>query len=103
MVWEETDKRETTSRPDILWPEIWKYVRRVDTQRKAKGGHRKNRGLIIVEICVVFTSLILMIKNSMLIMKIARGKLEVPMPAAMLSKSQREKFRETCRVENCKT
>ena len=38
------------------------------------------------------------------IMKNARRKVEVPMPAAMPCKIQREKYRETCRVEkNCKT
>ncbi len=38
------------------------------------------------------------------IMKNARGKLEIPMPAAMPCKTQREKYRETCRVEKkCKT
>ena len=37
-------------------------------------------------------------------MKNARRKLEVPMPAAMPCKIQREKYWETCRVEkNCKT
>ena len=37
-------------------------------------------------------------------MKNARRKLEVPMPAAMRCKIQREKYWETCRVEkNCKT
>ena len=36
-------------------------------------------------------------------MKNARRKLEVPMPAAMPCKIQREKYRETCRVEKmCK-
>ena len=38
------------------------------------------------------------------ILKNARKKLEVPMPAAMPCKIQREKHRETCRVEKkCKT
>ena len=38
------------------------------------------------------------------IMKNARRKLEVPMPAAMPCKIQREKYRGTCRVEkDCKT
>ena len=37
-------------------------------------------------------------------MKNGRRKLEVPMPAAMPCKIQREKYWETCRVEkNCKT
>ena len=37
-------------------------------------------------------------------MKNARRKLEVPMPAAMPCKTQREMYRETCCVEkNCKT
>ena len=38
------------------------------------------------------------------ILKNSRRKLEVPMPAAMPCKTQREKFRETCSVEKkCKT
>ena len=38
------------------------------------------------------------------IMKNARRKSEVPMTAAILCKIQREKYRETCRVEKkCKT
>ena len=38
------------------------------------------------------------------IMKYARRKLEIPMPAAIPCKLQREKYRETCRVEkDCKT
>ena len=37
-------------------------------------------------------------------MKIGRRKLEIPMPAAMTCKLQREKYRETCRtVEEHKT
>ena len=37
-------------------------------------------------------------------MKNARRKLEIPMPAAMLCKTQRDKYRETCRtVEKHKT
>ena len=37
-------------------------------------------------------------------MKIARGKLEIAMPAAMLCKLQRDKYREICRtVEEHKT
>ena len=38
------------------------------------------------------------------VMKNARRKLEVPMPVAMLCKTRREEYRETCSVtENCKT
>ena len=37
------------------------------------------------------------------IMKNARRKLEVPMPAAMPCKLQLEKYRSTCRVDDCKT
>ena len=37
------------------------------------------------------------------IMKNARRRLEVPMPAAMPCKLQREKYKETCRVDQCKT
>ena len=48
MVLRETDKNEN----DSLWPEIWKDVESVETKRKAKVGY------------VVFTSLILRIKNS---------------------------------------
>ena len=48
MVLRETDKNAN----DSLWPEIWKDVESVETKRKAKVGY------------VVFTSLILRIKNS---------------------------------------
>ena len=34
-------RKQTTSRPDTLWPEIWKDVGNVETQRKAKVGYRK--------------------------------------------------------------
>ena len=37
------------------------------------------------------------------IMKNARRKLEIPMPPAMPCKLQREKYRETCRVEDKNT
>ena len=52
---------------------------------------------------VVFTSLILGMKNSRTLWKNARGKLEVPMPAAMPCRTRREEYRETCiDSENCK-
>ena len=35
-------------------------------------------------------------------LKNARRKLQVPMPAAMPCKLQRKKYRETCRVDECK-
>ena len=71
--------------------------------KKSKSGLSKNHSLTMPEDCVVF----LIDPNDEEfkdIMKNARGKWEVPMPAAIPCKIQREKYRETCRVEkNCKT
>ena len=35
-------KKQTTSRPYYLWPEIWKDIRSSATKRKTKVGHRKS-------------------------------------------------------------
>ena len=51
------------------------------------------------ENCVVFTSLNQDDEEFKGIMKNARRKLEVPMPGAMPRKIQRERYKETCRVE----
>ena len=95
---------EKTSRPDTLWPEIWKDMsdasKRKEKQKWAiekprLHKARKLRGIYF------FDQADEEFKD---IMKNARRKLEVPMPAAMPCKIQREKYRETCRVEKkCKT
>ena len=86
-------------RPDTLWPEIWKDMsdasKRKEKQKCAiekpkLGNARKLRGIYLIEPDdEEFND----------IMKNASRKLEVPMPAAMSCKLQREKYRETCRVD----
>ena len=87
-------RKHTTSRPDTLWPEIWKDMsdawKRKEKQKLAIDkpkfdNARKLRGIYF-----------LMMEN-------ARRKLEVPMLAAIPCKLQREKYRETCRVDEGKT
>ena len=97
-------RKQTTSRPDTLWPESWKDMseasKRKEKQKWAieklrldKAG--KLRGIYFIdppdeELKEITTN--------------ACRKLEVPIPAAMPCRIRREKFRETCSVEkNCKT
>ena len=97
---EETDKKANDLQTrHVVARNMERYVGR----EKAIVGYRKNRSSTMLENCVVITSLIQQMKNSR-IMKKARRKLEVPMPAAMPCKTRREEYRETCRdMENCKT
>ena len=105
MVWRETDKKTNDLQArHFVARDLERYVRRVETQRKAKTGISTNRSSTMPEDCVVFISLILMIEEFKDIMKNTQRKLEFPMPAAMHCKTQREKYRETCRVaKRCKT
>ena len=96
-------RKQTTSRPDTLWPEIWKDIsdasKRKEKQKWAIGkpkldNARRLRGIYFIDPdCEEF-------KDTM---KNARRQLEVPMPATMPCKLQREEFRETCRVDDRKT
>ena len=75
------------------------------SKRKAKQKWVIEKPKLMPEDCVVFIYFIDPddgeFKDTM---KNARRKLEVPMPAATPCKLQREKYRETCRVEkDCKT
>ena len=95
MVGVETDKKANDFQTSLM--------RR--NAKKSNSVLSKNRSLTLPENCMVFTSsLILMDGEFKDIMKNARKKLEVPMPAAMPCKIQPEKYRETCCVEKkCKT
>ena len=90
--------KQTTSRPDTLWPEIWKDMsdasKRNEKQKWADektklDNARKLRGIYFINPDDgEFKD----------IMKNARRKLEIPMPAAMPCKLQLEKYRGTCRT-----
>ena len=97
-------RKQTTSRPDTLWPEIWKDMSEASKRRekqkwaieKPKLDHaRKSRGVYFIDPAD---------EELKEIMKNARRKLEVPMPGAMPCRTRREEYRETCSVlDNCKT
>ena len=99
-------RKQTTSRPDSLWPEIWKDMSEASTRREKQkwaieiekpklDSARKLRGIYFSHPDD---------QEFKGIMKNARRKLEVPMPVAMPCKTQRDKYRETCSVEKkCKT
>ena len=54
--WERLTKKQTTSRPDYLWPEnMERHVR--SNEQKNKIGLSENRSLTMLESCKVFTSL----------------------------------------------
>ena len=101
---ERLTRKQTISRPDTLWPEIWidmsDALKRKEKQKWAIEKPKLDNARKFRGICFIdpddgeFKD----------IMKNARRKLEVAMPAAMPCKIQREKYRETCRVEkDCKT
>ena len=86
-------RTQTTSRPDTLWPETWKNVsgasKRNEKQKWAiekpkLDNSRKLRGIYFIDTDDEE------FKN---IMKKSRRKLEIPMPAAMSCKLQRDKYR----------
>ena len=95
---ERLTRKQTNSRPDNVWPEIWKDM---SDASKCKEKHkwaiekpkldnaRKLRGVYFIDpVDEEFKDIV---KN-------ARRKLEVPMPAAIPCKLQRDKYRETCRT-----
>ena len=92
-------RKQTTSRPDTLWPEIWKDMseasKRNEKQKwavekkKKLDNSRKLRGIYFIDPDDGEFKDIM--KNA-------------PMPAAMLCKLQRAMYRETCSVlDTCKT
>ena len=97
-------RKQTTSTPDTLWPKVWKDIseasKRKEKQKWAIEKPRLHNAGKLRGICLVDPAG----EELKDIMKNARRKLEVPMPAAMPCKTRREKYRETCSVEKkCKT
>ena len=99
MVRERLTRKQTTSRPDTLRPEIWKDMSDA-AQRKEKqkwtiekpklDNAGKLRGIYVID--PHDDELKDIIKNT-------RRELEIPMSAAMPCKIQREKYKEPFRVE----
>ena len=97
-------RKQTASRPDSLWPEIWKHISEASKRKEKqkwvieKPKHdnaTRLQGIYIIDPADAE------FKETM---KNVRRKLEVPMPAAMLCRSRREEYRKTCSVLNsCKT
>ena len=97
-------RKQTTSRPDTLWPKIWKDISKASKRKEKQNwaiekprlhNARKLRGIYLIDPAG---------EEFKVIMKNASRKLEVPMPGAVPCKTRREKFRDTCSVEKkCKT
>ena len=92
MVREETDKKRTTSRPDNVWPAMWKHMsnasKRKEKQKwaieKPKLDHaRRLRGIYFIDPDD---------EEFKDIMRNVGRKMEVPMPAAMPCKLQRGQY-----------
>ena len=91
-------RKQTTSRPDTLWPEMWKYMSGASKRKEKQtwaiekpklDNARRLRGFYFIDPDdAEFKE----------IMKNARRKSEIPMPAAMPCKLQRGNYRETCRT-----
>ena len=89
--------RKQTTR-HVVARDLERYVWCVETQRKAKVGYRKTQARQCQKIAWHLLHF-LMMENLRIWWKKACRKLEVPMPAAMPCKLQREKYMATCRVE----
>ena len=96
-------RKQTTSRPDTLWPDMWKHnsdaSKRKEKQKWAivkpkLDNARRLRGIYFIDPDD---------EEFKDIMKNARTKLEISMPAVMPCNFQREKYRETCRTVEHKT
>ena len=97
-------RKQTTSRPEKVWPEIWKDMSEASKRREKQkwaiekpklDNAWKLRGIYFIDPAD---------EEFKEIMKNARRKLEVPRPAAMPSRTKREEYREPCSVlDNCKT
>ena len=90
-------RKQMTCRPDSLRPEIWKDMseawKRREKQKWAIEKPRLDNARILRGIYFIDPT------NEEFM---ARRKLEVPMPAAMLCRTRREEYRETCSVlVNC--
>ena len=92
-------KKQTTSRPDKLWPEMWKHMSNASKRKEKQNlafekpkldNARRFRGICFIDPKD---------EEFKYIMKNARGKLEIPMPAAMPSKTPIcQSGGETCRT-----
>ena len=89
-------RKQTTSRPDNVWPDMWKDMsdawRSKEKQKWAiekpkVDNARRLRGIFLIELDD---------EEFKRLMINACGKLEIPMPAAMLCRLQLSKHRETC-------
>ena len=99
---ERLTRKQTTSRPDNLWPDMWKHVSDA-SKRKEKhkwtieepelDNARRLRGIFFIEPDD---------EELKRILKNARMKLEIPMPAAMLCRLQLHQHRETCELDNAR-
>ena len=89
-------RKQTTSRPDTVWPDIWKHMSDAAKRKeKQKWAIEKPKLENARKLHVIF---FMEPEDEKVerIMKNARGKLENPMPAAMLCRLQLNQHRETC-------
>ena len=95
---ERLTRKHTTSRPDTMWPEIWKDMSETSKRREKQkwaiekpklDNARKLRGIYFIEPADAE------LKETL---GEARRKLEVPMPAALPCKITARKYKETCRT-----
>ena len=64
MVWGRLTRKQTTSRPDNVWPDMWKYMLGTSKRKAQQKMITRNQSSIMPEDNVVSSSLKLMMKNS---------------------------------------
>ena len=104
MVREETDKKANDFQTRLCGQKIGKICRKRRNEKRSKSGLSKNRSLTMLENCAGMYFIDPAGEEFKDILKNARRKLDVPVPAAMPCRTRREESRKTCSVsENGKT
>ena len=93
-------KRQVTSRPDYIWPELWIKFGRNAKLKEKKNGPLKNRNSIMPEDCGEFISLTLRTRNSKKPLRMLEENWKPMAPAMPCKTSKNSKHGETCGKTN---
>ena len=100
---ERLTRRQLTSRPDYLWPELWGEIgKKCKAEGEAESGQLKNQSSIMLEDYEEFISLTLRTRNSKKPSRMLARKLETPVGPAMHRKTCKKSKRGETRGENAR-
>ena len=89
-------RKQTTSRPDTVWPDMWKHISDASKRKEKQKWAIEKPKLDNARRLHVISFIDPDYEEFERTMKNARGKLENPMPAGMLCRLQLDQHWETC-------